>query len=193
MPRWLWLLPGLTAALWWPVLPYFASDDFIAISYASDLGRVARDFIGPQYGATDVWLFYRPLITLSFWCDQAFGGATPYVGHVSNVLAHASSALLVALIWRRFLSDRRAFFAGLLWGMMAGHVGSLAWTVGRVDSHTTLWCLLAIWLCLRNVEGARRGWTVALATAAGLMSKELAVAAPPLCSWLAFLRARDLV
>ena len=190
MPRWLWLLPGLTAALWWPVLPYFASDDFIAMSYASDLGRVARDFIGPQYGATDVWLFYRPLITLSFWCDQLLGGATPFVGHLSNVLAHASSAMLVALIWRRFLPDRRAFFAGLLWGMMAGHVGSLAWIVGRVDSHTTLWCLLALWLCLRDVEAARRSWAVALATAAGLMSKELAVVVPPLCSWLAFLRAR---
>ena len=41
-----------------------------------------------------------------------------------------------------------------------------------------------------DVEAARRSWAVALATAAGLMSKELAVVVPPLCSWLAFLRAR---
>lgn len=190
MPRWLWLLlPALTAALWWPWSPYFASDDFIAMSYASDLGRVASDFVGPQYGATDVWAFYRPLITLSFWFDQVLGGAWPPAGHCSNVLAHAVSALLVATIWRRFLPDGQAFFAGVLWAMMAGHVGSIAWVVGRVDSHTTCWCLLALWLCLRSVEAGARPWSLALATAAGLMSKELALVIPPLCCWLAFLRA----
>ena len=91
MPRWLWLLlPALTAALWWPWSPYFASDDFIAMSYASDLGRVASDFVGRPVLRTDVWAFYRPLITLSFWFDQMLGGAWPPAGHCSNVLAHAT-------------------------------------------------------------------------------------------------------
>ena len=74
MPRWFWLLPALAAALWWPLWPYYASDDFIAVAYAQDLDAVAHDFVGPQYAATDVWSFYRPLITLSFWIDQAMPG-----------------------------------------------------------------------------------------------------------------------
>jgi len=189
MPRWFWLLPAMAAALWWPVAPYFASDDFIAVAYARDLGAVAHDFVGPQYGATDVWSFYRPLITLSFWVDHALGGPWPPTGHVSNVLAHAASALLVALIWRRFLPAAQAFGAGLLWAMMPSHVGSLAWVVGRVDSHTTVWCLLAMWLCLRNVEGRGPRWLTALAAAGALMSKELGLVVPALCSWLALLRA----
>ena len=189
LPRWFWWLPALSAALWWPLSPYYASDDFIAVAYAGDLGRVGHDFVGPQYAATDVWAFYRPLITLSFWVDQALGGVWPPLGHVSNCLAHASSALLVALIWRRFLPDGQAFGAGLLWAMMASHVGSIAWVVGRVDSHTTVWCLLAIWLALRSVEQRGARWPAAAATVAALMSKELAMVAPALCSWLAFLRA----
>jgi hypothetical protein len=188
MPRWFWLLPALAAALWWPVAPYFASDDFIAVAYAQGLGAVADDFVGPQYGATDVWSFYRPLITLSFWIDQALGGPSPPTGHISNVFAHATSALLVASIWRRFLPAAQAFGAGLLWAMMPSHVGSIAWVVGRVDSHTTVWCLLAIWLCLRNVEGRGPRWATTAATAGALMSKELALVVPALCWWVALLR-----
>lgn len=189
MPRWFWLLPILAAAMWWPVGAYFASDDFLAVAYANDLGNVARDFVGPQYAATDVWSFYRPLITFSFWLDQVLGGAFPPVGHISNVLAHATSALLVASIWRRFLPDGQAFGAGLLWAMMASHVGSIAWVVGRVDSHTTVWCLLAIWLCLRSLERDGARWPMVLATVAALLSKELALIVPALCSWLTFARA----
>ena|GEM_PF-5826432 len=189
MPRWLWLLPVLSAVMWWPVAPYFASDDFIAMAYARDLDAVARDFVGPQYGATDVWAFYRPLITLSFWLDQALGGAWPPTGHINNVLAHAASSLLVADLWRRYLPDFQAFFAGVLWAMMAGHVGSIAWVVGRVDSHTALWILLALWLCLRSVEQRGPRWPAALATVAALMSKELALVVPALCTWLSILRA----
>ena len=188
MPRWFWCLPALAALAWWPVDPYLASDDFIATAYASDFGNVVQDFVGPQYAATDVWAFYRPLITFSFWLDQALGGVGPPVGHVSNVLAHAVSALLVALVWRRFLPDGSAFGAGVLWAIMASHTGSIAWVVGRVDSHTTVWCMLTLWLCLRAQEQRGARWPVAVATAAALMSKELALVLPPLCAWLVWLR-----
>lgn len=192
-PRWLLLLPILAIALWWPLDPYWQSDDFLALHYARDLDNVLRDFVGPQYGAADIWLFYRPLITLSFWLDQLVAGADPFVSHLSNVLAHGASALLVALIWRRFLPDGRAFLAGLLWAVIPGHAGSISWAVGRVDSHTTVWCLLAVWLFLRQCERARggagepaRAWPAALATLLALMSKESAFVLPALATVLAF-------
>ena len=37
MPRWFWLLPALAAALWWPLWPYYASDDFIAVGPEGNL------------------------------------------------------------------------------------------------------------------------------------------------------------
>ena len=124
------MLPLLVAALWWPIDSFWASDDFLAVYYAQDLSRALSDFVGPQYAATDIWLFYRPLITLSFWLDTAMAGANPVISHVSNVLAHAVSALLVGLLWRRLLDDGRAFAAGLLWAIAAGHIGTVAWAVG---------------------------------------------------------------
>lgn len=193
MPRWFWLLPVIAMAVWWPIGAYWASDDFIAVAYSQNFGDAASDLAGPQYGATDIWAFYRPLITLSFWFDQMVGGAFPPFGHFSNVLAHAVSTLLVALLWRRFLSNGSAFGAALLWTMMPGHIGSIAWGVGRVDSHTTVWCLLALWLCLRANEQRANGnhaarWPMLVATALALMSKELAFVVPPLCSWLTLMQ-----
>lgn len=193
-PRWFWLLPLLAIAAWWPLDPYWQSDDFLALHYAQDLGRALADFVGPQYGATDVWLFYRPLITLSFWLDLQLGGADPFVAHLSNVLAHGASALLAALLWRRFLPAGHAFAAGLLWALLPSHVGSLAWAVGRVDSHTTVWCLLALLLFVRHVEAHREGRPtrrapMLLATAVALCSKELAFVVPPLATLLGALLA----
>jgi len=193
MPRWFLLLPLCAALLWWPLFPYWKSDDYLALHYAQDLGRALHDFVGPQYGATDVWWFYRPLITLSFWVDQCVGGPSPFVSHLSNVLAHAVSTLLVALLWRRFLPDGRAFLAGLLWATMPAHQAAILWAVGRVDSHAAVWCLLTLWLSQRrherlaDHERAPR-WPSLLAFAVALASKELAFVVPPLAAALVCLR-----
>jgi hypothetical protein len=194
MPRWFWLLPIAAMAAWWPIGPYWQSDDFIALQYASDLGRASSDLVGKQYGAVDLWAFYRPLITLSFWFDQTIAGIWPPFSHCSNVIAHGISTILVALIWRRFIDDKAAFGAAILWACMPSHSGSIAWAVGRVDSHTTVWCLLAIWTCLRaneqrqtNSGGSRL--PMVIATTLALMSKELAFVLPPLCSWLSAIQS----
>lgn len=151
-PSWFALLPILAMVVWWPWSPSWQSDDFIAMHYAQDLGRALSDFAGPQYGATDLWWFYRPLVTLSFWVDQVLGGADPFVAHANNVVAHGFNALLAGLLWRRFLPDAQACLAGALWAIMPSHAGSIAWAVGRVDGHATLWCLLALWLFARRDE-----------------------------------------
>lgn len=192
--RWFLLLPLLAIAIWWPIEPYWASDDYFALHYASDLGRALHDFVGPQYGATDIWFFYRPLITLSFWLDQQIGGGAPFVSHLSNGLAHGLSTLFVGLLWRRFLDDGAAFLAGLLWAAMPSHLASVAWAVGRVDSHTAVWCLACLWAFARHCERARAGeraprWPSLGLLAGALASKELAWVVPPLASCLAVLLA----
>ena len=194
LPRYFAALPLLALLTWLPLSPYWQSDDFLALHYAGDLRNVLADFVGPQYGATDVWLFYRPLITLSFWLDQQLAGAAPYLSHLSNVLAHAVSTLLFALLARRFLGDRRAFAAAALWTVLPSHVGSLAWAVGRVDSHTTVWCLSAVLLFVRQCERANTGnraprWPALLCFLLALASKELAFVVPPLAIALGLLTA----
>ncbi len=194
LPRWFWLLPLLAIAAWWPIAPSWQSDDFFALHYVQDVRNVLHDFVGPQYAASDVWAFWRPLITASLWLEQFVGGPAPFVSHLSNVLAHGVSALLVACVWRRFLPPGSAFAAGLVWALLPSHQGSIAWAVGRVDSHTTVWCLLAALLALRAYEAVAAGdrarrWPLAAATAAALLSKELALVVPALAAFVVWLRA----
>jgi hypothetical protein len=185
LPRWFRYLPLLAIALWWPIGPFWASDDFIALHYAHDLRRALADFTGWQYGASDLWFFWRPLITLSFWFDGLLGGGDPFWAHLSNVLAHGASTLLLGLLWRRLLDDRSAFAAALLWAIAPGHAGTIAWAVGRVDGHTTVWILLALWSLVRWAEGRDRSRALSVcATALALMSKELAFAVQVLCTLL---------
>lgn len=190
MPRWFWFLPAIALVAWWPVSPWWQSDDFVAVHYAQDAGRAFADFTGPQYGAPDLWAFWRPLITSSFWLDQALGGPFPPLSHASNVLAHALSALLVACVWRRFLVAENAFLAGLLWALMPTHQGSICWAVGRVDSHTTVWCLAAVVVALRGAD-RREAPTPALfaLTVGALMSKESALVLPALATLAAAARS----
>lgn len=190
-PRWFWLLPLLAAAAWWPLSPWWQSDDLFALHHTREFATALRDFAGPQYGATDIWWFYRPLVTLSFWVDQQLGGPWPPFAHAMNVLVHAGCALLAGLVWRRFTADRTAFAAGLLWALLPSHVGAIAWAAGRSDLHATAWSLLTLWLVLRRAARQRQGiaapaWPLALATAAALGSKEVALALPALATLVAF-------
>lgn len=190
MPRWFWALPVMAALAWWPVAPWWQSDDFVAVHYAQAWKHVLADFAGPQYAAPDLWAFWRPLITASFWLDQAIGGAFPPLSHVSNVVAHALSTLFVACVWRRFLGAESAFLAGLLWALMPTHQGSICWAVGRVDSHTTVWCLAAVLVTLRGAD-RREPATPALfaLTAGALLSKESALVLPALATIAAAARS----
>ena len=121
-----WVVPVLVLVAWWPSPSYWFSDDFIALHYASDFGRALADFSGNQYGLEGVVWFYRPLITASFAVEAALG-ASSFVTHLVNAVAHATSALLIVLIARRFLSLPSSALAGLVWGCMPGHAGAVFW------------------------------------------------------------------
>lgn len=190
-PRWFLLLPLLAAAAWWPWSPYWKSDDYLMLHHANDLSRVLADFTGPQYGATDVWFFWRPLMTASFWLElQLAGGPSPMLSHTTNALVHASSALLAALLWRRWIGSGRAFVAGLVWALMPSHEGAITWAVGRSDVHGTFWSLLALLLFCRHHEGRGPAWPVLVTMVAALLTKEIAFVVPAVATLLAFFRER---
>ena len=111
----------LALLAWWPLSPYWQSDDFLAITYASDPRRALADLTGNQYAAPAMVWFYRPLITLSFALDAWLGGADPFVAHLSNAIAHALSTLLLTRLGRRLLGNQSGLCLGLLWGLWPTH------------------------------------------------------------------------
>jgi hypothetical protein len=188
-----WGLFAIVLVACFPLHPYWQSDDFVAVAYASDAGRAFSDFSGNQYGLDGVVWFYRPLVTLSFWFEQLLGGGpNPALSHIGNALAHATGAVLLGAIAARLLGPMRGWLAGLAWGLSPSHAGAVFWAAGRVDSHTVIWIGLACLLQVRAVRRQGRGrWLALLALAAALCTKEHAVIVPLLFVMLALTLGRQ--
>ncbi|MEY2980546.1 MAG: rane protein [Planctomycetota bacterium] len=188
-----WGLFAIVLVACFPLHPYWQSDDFVAVAYASDAGRAFSDFAGNQYGLEGVVWFYRPLVTVSFWFEQALaGGPNPALSHIGNAVTHAIGAVLLGAIAARLLGPMRGWLAGLAWGLSPSHAGAIFWAAGRVDSHTVVWLALACLLQVRAVRRQGRGRGLALlALLAALCTKEHAVIAPVLFVMLALTLGRQ--
>jgi tetratricopeptide (TPR) repeat protein len=142
--------------------------------------------------------YYRPVVIASYVLDRAVGGEQPFVFHLSLVLAHVATSVLVWLLARQLLgatpgAQVGAASAGALFAVHPIHTESVAWIAGRSDVLATAGVLAAM-----AVTGTPSwSWrTIAMsggAAAFALGAKETAVALYPLLAlraWLVTPRGR---
>lgn len=138
----------------------------------------------PRAFGENVWAFlggktnaYRPLQVVAYTLIYQAWGAEPLPYHLLNVLLHAASAALVALFAARVLASRGAgACAGLLFALHPAHAEPVAWSAALPDLLVAVFALLAALLYARGTRAALVGSV--LATAAGLLSKEVGLAIP---------------
>lgn len=204
-----WLLFLIVVALWWPIAPYWQSDDFVAVHWTANPLRALGDFFGPKYGVEGSVAFYRPLISAAFALDLSIarllpggmGGEywAPFVSHLHNVVVHAANATLVGILAARFSGRGAAgFAAGLAWAVLPTHVTTITWAASRTATHTTFCALLAIWFADRYAR--RDAWSrtatatalgaIGLTTIGSLMAKETGAGLVLLIVPIAFVLAR---
>lgn len=129
--------------------------------------------------STDIWSssalqeksgYYRPVASLTYALNRALGGNTAASYHAGNVLLHASVAVMafVFVLRRNIARDWIAASAVALFATMPLVAEPVSWIAGRYDLAGAAFALAAL---LANGYGARR-WSVPLAFAAALLSKE---------------------
>ncbi len=139
--------------------------------------------------------YYRPIQNWSYMLDYWLWRGEPIGYHITNVLLHALSALLVWRLFRRLLppllarvADARLRVAGpgIAWAVAAVwlvhpmHNAAVAYISGRADSLASLFALAA-WLATLRLDEARGLRRVLLAVGAAvsmllaLCSKEIAL------------------
>jgi tetratricopeptide (TPR) repeat protein/4-amino-4-deoxy-L-arabinose transferase-like glycosyltransferase len=138
----------------------------------------SHDFFGHQEDDL-VYGYFRPLVTLSYAIDYAVWQANPFGFHLTNILLHALSAMLVAAVMLKLsVSRTAAIIAALLFAVHPMHTENSAWISGRTDMIAFVFSLLAMLLHMsspidRPCLGRRVGAGVLFGAA--LLAKEMAV------------------
>jgi protein O-mannosyl-transferase len=125
--------------------------------------------------------FWRPLWWMSFAVDFGIWGARPFGFLLTNVLLHALSCVLLALLALRLgLSGRAAIAAGVLFALHPTHHEAVGWIAARCG----LFAMAGVLGCVLLGLEARRRPALAVAAAGavllGLLSKESAIVGVPL-------------
>ena len=98
--------------------------------------------------------YYRPLMTLSFMLDAHIAGSpAPYFYHLTNVLLHILTAILLLVFFKKFgVAPMPAFILCLFFLVHPALAQAVAWIPGRNDSLLAIFVLAAFIFLLRYIE-----------------------------------------
>lgn len=123
--------------------------------------------------------YYRPLTSASFILDRHFADTTTSAFHVTNILLHAVTAVLIAyltlLLTRK---DLAGILAGVCFAIQPAQLGAVAWIGGRTDVLSTFFIVIFLTALLLYFKTGKTGWCVGSAAAflLALLSKEQSMA-----------------
>lgn len=187
--RWLSLgIPLLLVLATWAVFGQTLAHDFVNYDDDADVyenafvikGLTAKGCVA-AFTQTDVQL-WTPLTRLSHMLDCQLFGLEPWGHHLTNVLLHTASALLLFLALRRMTAALwPSALVAAAFAVHPLHVESVAWIAERKDALSGFFfflTLLAYVGYVRNGRSARRYVIVAILFALGLLAKPMLVTMP---------------
>jgi len=97
------------------------------------------------------FIYYRPLVAVSFLMDYLCWGYRPFGYHLTNIVLHVFNVLLFYMLSKRLLvriesgiASNLSFFLTLIFVLHPVHVESVSWIAGRTDLLSCLFCLLTL-------------------------------------------------
>ncbi len=124
---------------------------------------------------------WHPLTWLSHMLDCQFYGLKPAGHHLTNLLLHAATAVLLFLALRRMTAALwPSAWAATLFAIHPLRVESVAWVAERKDVLSGLFFMLTLWFytCYAQRPAWGRYWFVVASFALGLTAKPMLVTLP---------------
>ncbi|MHC4738599.1 MAG: tetratricopeptide repeat protein [Planctomycetota bacterium] len=124
---------------------------------------------------------WHPVTWLSLMLDYQLFGLNPRAFHITNLLFHAASGLLLFLALKQMTGKIwRSGFVAALFALHPVHVESVAWIAERKDVLSTFFLMLTILAYVHYAKrpGFARYLAVAAAFSLGLLSKAMLVTLP---------------
>ncbi len=180
---WLLLLFAATVLLYLPTLPFSITnyDDNKYITDDPHIRLLDVRRVG-ELLTTTYFVNYHPLTLATYALDYCLVGLRPAAYRFQNILWHAGSVVVLAiLLRRRFGAGSAAFLLAFLWGATPLRYESVVWLSERKDVLSVFFFLVAYALhcsadCMDRAEYARRvlPWEVA-ALILSLLGKSMAI------------------
>ncbi len=189
----------LTLLAYWPVLGFqFINFDDQAYVYENPVVQQGLSWSGVQWAFTTTQAAnWHPVTWLSHCLDCQLYGLNAGQHHLTNLLLHSASVLLLFIVLRKMTGATwRSAFVAAIFGLHPLHVESVAWVAERKDVLSGMFFMLTVWAyaayvqlrisdCgLRNKDtntpGCGKGWfaLALLFFLLGLMSKPMLVTLP---------------
>jgi protein O-mannosyl-transferase len=174
---------ALTAYVYWPVSGYdFVSVDDSVYVTENPFLRGALTWSAVSGTLTSTYAhFWHPLTLLSLMLDGALFGKSPGAFHVTNLLLHLGSTLVLFLALVRMTgATGRSAFVAAMFALHPLHVESVAWIAERKDVLSTFFWMLTMWAWTGYARHGRRSayWAAFASFALGLMAKPMLVTLP---------------
>ena len=131
--------------------------------------------------------YYRPVINLAYSIDYWIWGLKPFGFHLTNVLAHTLTGVILYLVILAILGQEPvAFLSAILFLAHPIHTEAVAWISGRGDMFFALFYLLAFLLYIKagtrdpgGIPGFNRLYLLSgISFVLALQSKEMAITLP---------------
>jgi tetratricopeptide (TPR) repeat protein len=163
------LIAGIVFWIYWPALGggFIWDDELLITSNKLVLSSDGLDRMWFTREPVDYW----PVTNSSFWGEWRLWGMNTSGYHVTNVVLHIASALLLWMILRR-LEIPGAFLAALLFAVHPINVESVAWIAQRKNTLSLFFSLLSLWWFLNARRNVNRWlWLSLVAFTLAMLSK----------------------
>jgi Tfp pilus assembly protein PilF len=177
------VLVAVTLAAFWQVNHFsFVNfdDDVYVITNSNVQSGISLDGVRWAFSTTyaDFW---HPLTWLSLMFDYQLHGMNAGGYHLTNLILHIMSALLLFWLFNRMTGAIwKSAFVAAIFALHPLHVESVAWVAERKDVLSAFFGILTLCLYVYYTEkpDLRRYLTVLFCFACGLMSKSMVVTLP---------------
>jgi len=144
----------------------------------------------PRFLSKDFWNigvlkwssgYYRPFLAASFMLDHKIWGINPFGYHLTNLIFHILSCILIFLIVELLINNRIiAFSSSLIFSLHPVHTEAVSFISGRVDVIPPALFLLSIFYFLKFAYNKRIIFYLfsLLSFSVSLLTKEMSVTLP---------------
>jgi protein O-mannosyl-transferase len=177
------ILTLATLAVFWQVNHYYfiSLDDYVYVKDNSHIqSGINVDGIRWAFSTTYAE-FWHPLTWLSLMFDYQLHGLNPGGYHLTNLILHILSTLLLFWLFNRMTGAVwKSAFVAAFFALHPLHVESVAWVSERKDVLSALFWMLTLCLYVYYTEKPviQRYWLVMFSFVCALMSKPMVVTLP---------------